>query len=256
MALSGSRVKAQLRLSLSSTLCLQLLRERESGKERGRAAEREREVWQQSSLYEAAKWKRNETHKYLSLLLLLLSCWESADAAAATLRNCNLCGRSLPVARPCVCACVCLVPATVSASDPVTASACSTTVQPIPTGFLACLPVLRCSGFVIGRATSCCKNNSKATTSRHATSAPWTTYTKRAGRGGKQQRQQIENCRANSGKKNAVKSVAHTRPLLPPLSPSACVCVCVLCIHICTVCVAFNLANKRTKLQRSLCSLC
>lgn len=115
MALSGSRVKAQPRLSLSSALCLQLLRERESGRERERERQREREVWQQSSLYEAAKWKRNETHKYLSLLLLL-SCWESADAAAATLRNCNLCGRSLLVARPCVCACVCLVPATVSAS--------------------------------------------------------------------------------------------------------------------------------------------
>lgn len=40
MALSGSRVKAQPRLSLSSALCLQLLRERESGRERGRAAVR------------------------------------------------------------------------------------------------------------------------------------------------------------------------------------------------------------------------
>lgn len=43
MAISGSRVKAQPRLSLSSALCLQLLRERESGRERVREVERQRE---------------------------------------------------------------------------------------------------------------------------------------------------------------------------------------------------------------------
>lgn len=155
MAISGSRVKAQPRLSLSSALCLQLLRERESGRERGRAAVRGVAA---ELIIRGCKMKTKRNAQIFVVVVVVIVLGKCGRCRChveklQSLQPISTCGTPL-----CVCVCVCLVPATVSAS---VASHCLSLFHDCatyPNGFSG-LPVLRCSGFVIGRATSCCNNN-------------------------------------------------------------------------------------------------